>query len=355
MLQTNGVFWIRGIKKNDIVRVSRIRQDGAGRMTSNQKFPNIDEVFLSVMAAHTAGDPMNEKIKWTKLTRHQISIQMKKRGIPVSRNIVRKLLKKHDFVKRKIQRRKSTGDFQERDKQFKNINKLKNKYMRSSNPILSVDTKKKEKLGDLYRNGEVYCTQAIESYDHDYSHLSSGIIVPHGIYDMKRNEAFITIGSNNETAEFVCDAIKKWWDNVGKKHYPEADEFLIFCDAGGANSYRHHIFKVSLQNLSNEIKLPIRICHYPPYASKWNPIEHKVFPHVTRAMAGVKIESIEDAKDLIKNTKTETGLKVLVRTTKKIYEKGVKVAKEAIEKINIKKHGNLGQLNYTISPDWMKC
>ena len=198
-----------------MVEVTHIRRDGGGRIAAEQKFPNIDEVFLSVMSAHTAGDPMNEKIKWTKLTRHQISIQMKKRGVPVSRNVVRRLLKAHGFVKRKIQRKKSTGTFQDRDKQFKNIEKLKNKYMNSGNPILSVDTKKKEKLGNLYRDGEVYCTQAQESYDHDYAHLSTGTIVPHGIYDMKRNEALITIGTNNETAEFVCDSIKQWWNSIG--------------------------------------------------------------------------------------------------------------------------------------------
>ena len=307
------------------------------------------------MEEHTAGDPMNEKIKWTKITRHQISVKMKDLGVDVSRNIVRKLLKAHGFVKRKIQRKTSTGEFRDRDKQFKNIEKIKKKYMKSGNPILSVDTKKKEKLGNLHRNGAVYCTQAVESYDHDYAHLSTGTIVPHGIYDIKRNEAWITIGSSNETAHFVCDSIKQWWNNLGKKRYPKANELLVFCDAGGANSYRHHIFKVSLQELSNKINLPIRICHYPPYASKWNPIEHKVFPHITRAMAGVKLQSIEDAKKLIKNTTTKTGLKVFVRESKKIYEKGIKLAKEIIDNVNIKKHGNLGQLNYTISPGVMKC
>jgi len=265
----------------------------------------MDAVFLSVVAAHTAGDPMNEKIKWTQLTRCQISVEMKKNGVLVSRNIVKKLLKKHKFVKRKIQRKKSTGEFQDRNKQFENINAVKADFMNSNNPILSIDTKKKEKLGNLHRQGEVYCTQALESYDHDYSHLSTGTIVPHGIYDMKRNEALITIGVSNETAKFICDSIKQWWNRMGKKHYPLASELLIYCDAGGANSYRHHVFKFALQALSNAICLPIRICHYPPYTSKWNPIEHKVFPHVTRAMSGLKLESIEDVKNLIKKTKTK--------------------------------------------------
>jgi hypothetical protein len=330
--------------------MSRIRREGGGRRTAEKQFDNIDEVFLFVIAEHIAGDPMNEKVKWVKLTRHQISIEMKKFGVRVSRNIVKKLLKKHKFVKRKIQRKKATGQFKDRETQFNNIKKVKQNFMKSKNPILSIDTKKKEKLGNLYRNGEVYCTQAIESYDHDYPHLAEGSIVPHGVYDVKRNEALINIGMNHETANSVCDAMLVWWNKIGKTHYAKATEILAFCDSGGANSYRHNIFKIELQNLTNKIGLPIRICHYPPYASKWNPIEHRVFPHVTRAMSGVKLATINDAKKLIAKTETKTGLKVLVNTTKKIYKTGIKAAKEAIAEINIKTHGKLTQLNYTIIP-----
>lgn len=330
--------------------VKRIRVEGGGRIATEDKFENIDDVFLHVVSEHIAGDPMNEKIKWVKVTKHEISIAMEKLGISASRNIIGKLLKKHGFVKRKIQKKKATGIFKDRDKQFQNIEKIKKDFMSSDNPILSIDTKKKEKIGNLHRPGEVYCTQAIESYDHDYPHLAEGTLVPHGIYDMKRNEALINIGIKNETAEFVCDSVKKWWNKVGKKYYDKATEILIFCDAGGANSYRHHVFKFALQKLANSLDLSIRICHYPPYASKWNPIEHRVFPHVTRAMEGVKIESVDDAKDLIKKTKTDTGLKVLVNTTKKIYKKGLKIAKKVIDEINLVKHGELGQLNYTVEP-----
>lgn len=293
---------------------------------------------------------MNEEIRWVKLTRHQISVAMKKLGVFVSRNVVRKLLKKHKFVKRKMQRKKSTGQFQDRDKQFRNIEKIKKEFIDSENPVLSIDTKKKEKLGNLYRAGRVYCTKAIETYDHDYAHLATGTLVPHGIYDIKRNSAQINIALEKETAEFICDSIKKWWCKSGKIHYRNAEEILIFCDAGGANSYRHHRFKLALQELTNAIGLPIRICHYPPYSSKWNPIEHKVFPHITRAMEGVTLNSSQDAKKWIEKTTTKTGLQVLVNTTKKIYKTGIKVAKEVLEQINIKRHGELGDLNYTISP-----
>ncbi len=303
-----------------------------------------------MVSDHVAGDPMNEKIKWLKLTQAEIRRALKKYGIKVSRNIIRKLLKKHGFVKRKMQKKKSTCEFKNRDKQFKQINKLKKEFMKSNNPILSIDTKKKENLGNLYREGKVYCTEAQEVYDHDYKHLSTGTLIPHGVYDLKRNEALINLAAGKETAEFICDSIQKWWNRIGKKYYTNATEILIFCDSGGANSYRHNIFKVELQKLTNNIGLAIRICHYPPYASKWNPIEHKVFPHISRSMAGVKLETIDDAKALIENTKTTKGLNVIVNAAKKIYESGETAMKNALEEINLIRHKVLGELNYTVAP-----
>lgn len=355
MLSTNSSLGLGRVKKNDFVDASRIRREGGGRMSFTRKFPDINEAFLSIIEPHVAGDPMNEKIKWVKLSRAEIREGMKKRGISINRNAIKKLLKKNGFVKRKIQRKKSTGEFKDRNKQFNNIEKLKTKFFHSKNPILSIDTKKKEKIGNLHRNGQVYCTQAIESYDHDYAHLSEMTVIPHGVYDMKRNEAFMNIGTGKETAEFVCDSVKKWWEHQGKSHYPDAKEILLLCDAGGANCYRHHVFKLALQNLANSIGLPIRISHYPPYSSKWNPIEHKVFPHVSRAMEGVKLESIESVKELIKKAKTKAGLKVFAQITRKVYKKKIFPIKSAIKKINIIKHGSLSQLNYTILPAVSKC
>ena len=254
------------------------------------------------------------------------------------------------FVKRKMQRKKRIGDNSDRDKQFKKIAFKKKIFTNSNNPIISIDTKKKEKLGDLYREGTVYCTKAREVSDHDYPHLAAGKICPHGIYDIQKNLAYINIGTSYETAEFVCDSIKKWWNKYGKKGYPDAAEILVLCDAGGANSYRHNIFKIELQKLANKIKMSISISHYPPYASKWNPIEHRVFPHVTRAMAGVTLNSVEETAQYIKNAKTSTGLKVKANIIKKAYKKGKEVAKDFWDKINIEVDSSLPKFNYKISP-----
>ena len=222
---------------------------------------------------------------------------------------------------------------------------------KSGNPIISVDTKKKEPVGgNLHRDGSVYCTQAIEVSDHDYAHLADLKIAPHGIYDVKQNSAHINIGISSETAEFICDSIKSWWSSIGKKDYPKAKEILMFCDAGGANSYRHHIFKSEVQKMVNEIKIPLKIVHYPPYSSKWNPIEHRVFSHVTRALAGVPLNTINEEKNRIESTKTKTGLKVTADIIQKTYETGKKVAKNFMENMKIKFGESVPKLNYTIYP-----
>jgi hypothetical protein len=391
---------------------------------------------------------MDANVRWVKLTRGEISRKIKEAGIKISRNIVRKLLRKHNFVKRKMQRQISGGIYEHRDQQFQNITHYKQEFTEQDNPIISIDTKKKELLGELHRAGSVYCkdmthiavlpnniipkiddfvasdtsllisqdetiiyllktdktintltyamliqilatllmpntiknittigilnglqnlskqifatiTQlfdlysrdnAIQVHDHDFSHLATGKIVPHGIYDIKQNKAFINIGNNNETAEFVCDSIAYWWDNHGKHDYPQAKEILVLSDAGGANSYRHHIYKLELQQLANTIKLPIRIAHYPPYSSKWNPIEHRVFPHVTKALEGLILHTEEQAAKVIGTAKTITGLSVTTNVMKKLYQKGKKWTQEAVEKIHIKYDELLGELNYKISP-----
>jgi hypothetical protein len=249
-----------------------------------------------------------------------------------------------------MKKTQSTGVFQQRNRQFKKIARLKTRYQNAGNPVISVDTKKKEKLGNLYREGQVYCLEAEVVYDHDYAHLSEGTVIPHGIYDLTHNDAMINIGTSADTSEFSCDSIKRWWDMVGCERYAQAASLLILVDCGGSNSYRHHIFKESLQALANEIGIEIRVAHYPPYTSKWNPIEHRLFPHVSRAMSGVVLESYHRVKELIENTHTESGLKVTANIIDKVYQKGKKACAEIYETGTIIFDEMLGHLNYKIKP-----
>jgi len=328
------------------------RAPGGGRKSKLESIENIDGVFLEILKDHTAGDPMDAKVKWTNLSKGEIAERMKQKGIDVSRNIIKKLFKKHGYVKRKAQKKRASGPaHKDRNAQFENIAALREQYQAAGCPVISIDCKKKEKLGNLYREGTLECTVTMEVYDHDYPHLAHGTAIPYGIYDEQRNEGFVYLGSSCETSDFACDAIKAWWNSQGKRHYPKATSILCLADGGGSNSSRTHVFKESLQNLANTIGLPIRLAHYPPYTSKWNPIEHRLFPHLTRSMQGVILNSLELVQELIRKTTTTTGLRVFARISKKMYDAGKEVADDFYEHANIVFDRVLGSWNYVVSPN----
>ena len=202
----------------------------------------------------------------------------------------------------------------------------------------------------MYREGKVYCTGIIEVYDHDFPNLATGVVIPHTLYDMKNNSAFVNIGTSKDTSEFSCDSIKIWWEKEGKSKYPRASSILILADGGGSNSSRHYIFKEDLQKLVDEIGIEIRMAHYPPYASKWNPVEHKVFPHITRSMQGVILKSYETVKNLFDKTTTKKGLKVTSNIIDKTYLAGRKYANDFKDNMRIIFDDYLGKWNYTVVP-----
>lgn len=222
--------------------------------------------------------------------------------------------------------------------------------MSLKSPIISIDCKKKEKLGNLYRGGRCFATQTLNVYDHDYEHLSKGKVIPHGLYDMQANKGYISVGASSETADFILDNLLWWWEQHGIHQYPDANNILVLCDAGGANSYRHYIFKHRLQMFSKQTGLSVIVCHYPPYCSKWNPIEHRLFSHVHRAMEGAIFSDYETIKKTIENTSTKTGLSVAVRLNLKEYKTGINVKKEDIDEKRITYHPQIPELNYRIYP-----
>lgn len=237
-----------------------------------------------------------------------------------------------------------------RDEQFHNIASLIASYQAMGNPIISIDTKKKEYIGNLYREGHLYTTGEIVTLDHDFNSYADGIIIPHGIYDLNLNKGFINIGTSRDTSEFATESLRNWWNTMGQRDYPNAASILLLCDGGGSNSSRHYIFKQDLQSLVNEIDIEIRIAHYPPYCSKYNPIEHLLFPHVTRACQGVIFKSVELVKQLIEKTKTQQGLSVTVDILDKVYQTGRKVVEGFKENMTIVFDDYLPTWNYTAVP-----
>ena len=334
----------------DIEAMNRksIRKPGGGRASKLDTIDDINDIFLEVVSNNTAGNPMKDEVKWTNLTKADIIKKMASRGIHVSKNIVRKLLKKNNFVKRKAQKSLSTTQHKDRNTQFEKISSVKQKYEISDNPIISMDTKKVEKIGNLYRDGKLECVEPINVYDHDYPSLAIGKIIPYTIFDIKNNEAFVYIGTTFDTSELACDALKIWWNTLGQNRYPDAKSILCLADGGGSNSSHSDLFKFDLQNIADSMKLDIMMAHYPPGASKWNPVEHKVFPHITRSLSGVILKSINLAQELINKTSTTSGLKVFSRISKKIYEKGRSITNDVIKDINITHDVKLPEWNYMI-------
>ena len=267
---------------------------------------------------------MRQEVRWTDLTFEQIAGHLAEAGTPVSVPVVKHLLRKHGYVKRKAQKSKAMGQHPDRNQQFEKIARLKQEYLEAGNPILSIDTKKKELLGNFYREGHLLTQGVIETFDHDFPSAASGVVIPHGIYDVRRNDGHVNLGTSHDTGEFACDSIERWWESRGRRLYPRATSILLLCDGGGSNSASQYLFKEDLQRLVDRLGIEIRVAHYPPYTSKYNPVEHRLFPHLTRACQGVIFESVELVKELMEKAKTSTGLRVTVEILDKVYQTGRK-------------------------------
>jgi hypothetical protein len=293
---------------------------------------------------------MRPEVHWTNLTPKEIAGRLRQRGLRVSVRVVRQLLLRHHYVRRKARKAQTMGQHQDRDAQFQNIARLKQEYLDSPNPILSIDTKKKELLGNFYRDGALYTQQVVTTFDHDFPSAADGKLIPHGIYDVKRNAAYLNLGLSHDTSEFACDSIYQWWCAVGRDLYPDATSIRILCDGGGSNSATQYLFKEDLQKLADRLGSALRVAHYPPYCSKYNPIEHRVFPHVTRACQGLIFTTLAVPVAAMAKAQTRTGLQVMVHVIDKVYQTGRKVAEGFKESMRIVFDAVLPKWNYTAVP-----
>lgn len=323
---------------------------GGGRKTAAEQQPQLLVNFLAILAEFTAGDPMREGVLWTNLSRCEISRRLRDMGSPASRLTVRKLLKQHGLGQRKARKKKSMGAHPDRNAQFENIARLKADYLTAGDPVISIDTKKKELIGDFAREGHTHTQASVETLDHDFPSAGQGKLIPHGIYDVARNEGTIHLNTSHDTSELCCDSIALWWERHGHRHYPKALRLLILCDGGGSNAANRHVFKEALQALADCLGLEIRIAHYPPYCSKHNPIEHRLFPHITRACQGVVFHTVDIAKQFMEKAKTTTGLNVMVDILAGFYETGKKCATDFIENMRIAFDDFLPRWNYRALP-----
>jgi hypothetical protein len=307
---------------------------------------------LKVLEDHTAGDPMRAEVKWTNLSRGQISRRLGELGTPASRQVVSKLLRKNRYRRRKALKKKTMGPRNpNRNAQFENIARLKKRYLKAGLPVLSMDTKKKELLGNFYRDGKIETQGTIETNDHDFGSAGSGTVIPHSLYDVGKNQGFVNLNTSHDTSELACDSIAAWWDQQGRADYPRAKKLLVLCDGGGSNSATMYLFKEDLQKLANRLGIEIRVAHYPPYCSKYNPIEHRLFPHLTRACRGVIFRTLKTVQYYMSKAGTTTGLKVKVNILDKAYQTGRKYAVGFKKSMRIVFDKVLPKWNYRAVPE----
>jgi hypothetical protein len=249
---------------------------------------------------------------WTNLSRPKIAEELRRLGFRVSVTVVSQLLERHRLGRRKAQKTLPLGRHAQRDRQFRLIAAHRADFVASNDPIMSVDSKRKEFVGLLFREGRLYTQKAKKALDHDFPSAALGVIYPHGCYDVKRNMGHLNLGTSHDTSRFACDSLGSWWENYGRQAYPLARRLLVLCDGGGSNASNRYVFKYHLEALAARIGLEIRLAHYPPYCSKYNPIEHLFFPHVTRACQGLLLSSVEVTRQAMARASTRRGLKTTV-------------------------------------------
>lgn len=287
---------------------------------------------------------------FTHMTPRELSSVLDKRGTPVGRDAIATWLDEAGIRHRQIVKKLAGGEHVDRDAQFCRISELIAEYEASGNPWFSMDTKAKEHLGQLYRKGRVRCSEPFEALDHDFPSWAEGVVIPHGIYDRVANVGHINIGLSHDTSEFACDSFKWYWNRIGKQRYPDASSILLTCDGGGSNSSMKFIFKHDLEKLSEAIGIPIRVAHYPPYCSKYNPIERRFFPHISRACCGMLFDTLDRVVELMRSASTTTGLRTTVNVIRRFFETKRNATEEMKQALRIQYDDLLPKWNYVATP-----
>jgi len=328
------------------------RRPGGGRRSIWEQHPSLLQAIEQIVDPATRGDPM-APLRWTSKSLKHIVSELSRQGYSISSTTVSKLLQEElGYSLQALQKTREGSSHPDRDGQFHYINGQCQAFQRRGQPVISVDSKKKELVGDFKNGGREWHRKGEPEgvRTHDFEDKQLGKATPHGVYDLGRNQGWVSVGIDHDTAEFAVDSIRHWWKRMGQAAYPEAQELLITADAGGSNNYRARLWKYQLQKLSDETGLSILVCHFPPGTSKWNKIEHRMFCHITANWRGRPLESLEVIVNLIANTQTSQGLTIQAALNINSYPKGIKVSDEEMSRLNITPSDFHGEWNYSISP-----
>ncbi|MGH8415530.1 MAG: ISAzo13 family transposase [Gammaproteobacteria bacterium] len=345
-----GIGELRG-KRKLAAEEGRVRKPGGGRKPVEEHDPDITRLLEQVMDESTAGDPMSP-LKWSSKSSYQIRQYLARQGHPISEDTIQRRLRKLDYSLQANRKEKEGESHADRDRQFRYINETAKRFLRRREPVISVDTKKKERIGTFKNSGRKWRKkgQAPKVNVHDFPSLAEGTAIPYGAYDVHRNEGMVNVGMTHDTAEFAVESIRRWWRQFGVRHYPGARRLFICADSGGSNAARNRAWKYHLQDFSDEVAMEIVVGHYPPGTSKWNKIEHRMFSFISMNWKGEPLVSFETVVNMISATKTNQGLRIKAVLDRRNYETGVKISKEQMKALNLQPHQQNPEWNYSFLP-----
>jgi transposase len=328
----------------------RIRKEGGGRKKKSDLDLNIRNIILEIVSPHTMGNPMNP-LQWTSKSLRKISSAAKEKGYDISHKLVGIILNKEGYSLQSNRKTDEGSTHEDRDAQFEFINSKVKTFLNNGDPVISVDCKKKENVGNYKNAGEEWsekhCPTEVKVYDFVDKNL--GKAIPYGVYDVQNNEGFVNVGISHDTASFAVASIRKWWQEMGSLKFPNTKKLLITADGGGSNSTRSKLWKKELGLLANDLNIEITVCHFPPGTSKWNKIEHRLFSYISMNWRAKPLTTLQIIIDLIASTKTEKGLNVKAELDDKNYPKGIVVTEDEMNKINILRNEFHGEWNYIIN------
>jgi hypothetical protein len=335
----------------DVAIVTRVRQVGGGRKQQTELDSGLLDALERLIDPVTRGDP-ESPLRWTCKSTTQLARELSAHDHPVSASTVWRLLRVAGYSLQSNRKTKEGAQHPDRNEQFAHIAASVQAFQQQGQPVISVDTKKKELIGEYRNNGHEWQPigepQTVKI--HDFIDKDLGKAIPYGVYDLSANQGWVSVGIDHDTAHFAAEAIRRWWRKMGSKHYAQARALLITADGGGSNGSRSRLWKVALQDLANRLDMPIQVCHFPPGTSKWNKIEHRMFCHITQNWRGRPLVSHEVIINLIAATTTRKGLRIRAGLDDRLYPTGIKVSDEQLAAVNLMPDSFHGDWNYRIEP-----
>ena len=346
-----GIRELRAQESSGVLPNPGIRRPGAGRKLLVESDPELWNALDALVDPATRGHP-ETPLRWTCKSTRKLAEELCRQGHPVSDRTVASLLYAAGYSLQANRKTREGKNHPDRNAQFEHISQQVQRVQKRGQPVVSIDTKKKELVGDFKNAGQEWRPEDDPQNVrvHDFKDKELGKAIPHGVYDMTNNQGWVSVGINHDTAHFAANSIRQWWAKMGQRRFPRASELMITADGGGSNNYRSRLWKVALQKLADQLDFKLRVCHFPPGTSKWNKIEHRLFSYITSNWRGQPLVSLATIVNLIANTSTTTGLKVEAALDTTVYETGIKVSDEEMATLRLTPSNFHGEWNYTIAP-----